>query len=120
MKKICIMGLGYIGLPTAVVLALNGQEVTGVDTDMKLLERLRAGTFYIKEPHLARILNQVSKEEKLSFSSVPVAADVFIIAVPTPNKDDKSCDLSIIMDVLNNILPFLVPGNIVRQSYIYS
>lgn len=112
MKKICIMGLGYIGLPTAVILALNGQEVTGMDNDLQLLQKLSEGKVHIKEPDLACIFNQVIKEERLSFSHTPMEADVFIIAVPTPNKDDKSSDLSFVLDALKSILPYLVPKNL--------
>lgn len=113
MKKFCIMGLGYIGLPTAVILALNGQKVTGVDNNFRLLQMLNSGKVHNEEPDLACIFSQVIKEGRLSFSHIPVAADVFIIAVPTPNKDDKSSDLSFVLDALNSILPYLLPENLI-------
>ncbi|MDD3893775.1 MAG: nucleotide sugar dehydrogenase [Syntrophomonadaceae bacterium] len=114
MKKVCVLGLGYIGLPTAVILALNGQQVIGVDNDFKLLEKLNKGEVNNEEPDLAYFFKQVIKEGRLSFSHSPAAAaDVFIIAVPTPNKDDKSSDLSFVFDALNSILPYLAPENLV-------
>jgi UDP-N-acetyl-D-mannosaminuronic acid dehydrogenase len=113
MKKICVMGLGYIGLPTAVVLALNGQQVTGVDNDLKLLQTLNRGKVHIEEPDLASLFTEVIKEGRLNFSYTPVTADVFIIAVPTPNNDDKSSDLSFVLDAFKSILPYLLAENLV-------
>lgn len=113
MKKICVLGLGYIGLPTAAVLAYHRQHVTGVDINHDLLSKLQAGKNSIKEPELDDIINKVIDNECLQFSPIPVPADVFIIAVPTPLNEDKSCDLSYVLSAVESIMPYLIMGSII-------
>ena len=67
MKQVIVMGLGYIGLPTAVILAANGYRVTGVDRDIKLLQELEQGKIHIEEPNLNLLFQQV-RSEKARFS----------------------------------------------------
>jgi len=113
MKKICVVGLGYIGLPTAAILAFHGQQVTGVDIDEDLLRELNERKIFIEEMEIKDVIRGVLEEGTLQVSSIPEKSDVFIIAVSTPSKQDKSCDLSCVLQAVKNILPFLAKENII-------
>src|SRR5712671_1246496 len=86
-SSLCVLGLGYIGLPTASMFATNGHKVTGVDINASILETLRAGKIHIEEPGLSTVVKAALTSRNLELASQPVPADVFIIAVPTPYKD---------------------------------
>ncbi|MDT3428869.1 UDP-N-acetyl-D-mannosaminuronic acid dehydrogenase [Paenibacillus forsythiae] len=113
--KICILGLGYIGLPTAVIFSRQGFQVVGVDVQPKIVEMINAGEVHIEEPGLPELVKGAVEQGNLFASSNPEPADVFIIAVPTPNLNDtyKSCDLSFVLQATKDILPFLRNGNVV-------
>lgn len=113
--KLCTIGLGYIGLPTAVVFASHGVDVLGVDIKEEAVELLKSGRIHIEEPGLQDALDTVRHIGKFRASLKPEKADAFMITVPTPNKDDKyrSCDITFVMQALENILPILEEGNIV-------
>ncbi len=113
MAAICVIGLGYIGLPTALVLALSGHAVTGVDTNRQLLQELSHGKTHLKEPSLGQTIKLAIAGGNLSFAEAPVPADVFVIAVPTPYKEDRSCDLSFVMQAINTTLTVLGSGNLI-------
>ncbi len=113
MKKVCVLGLGYIGLPTAVLLATNGYQVAGVDVDQAVLEKLSAGKVHINEPELDVFFRRSIEAGKLTFHSVPQQADAFIVAVPTPFRSDKTCDLSLVRGAVKSILACLSPGNLI-------
>jgi len=113
MKKICVLGLGYIGLPTASIFATNGFEVVGVDTNNSVIHLLKNGKVHIEEPGLKTLVQAALNSKNLKISSKPEAADVFIIAVPTPFKEDKKPDLSFIESATRSILPLLKKGNLV-------
>ncbi|WP_279279097.1 nucleotide sugar dehydrogenase [Senegalia massiliensis] len=115
MDKICVIGLGYIGLPTATMFALNGKQVVGVDVNQKVVDKLNRGQVHIEEPGLGEAFKKMVDEKKIKASTTPEVADVFIIAVPTPNKDDeyKSCDLSYVESATRSILPFIKKGDVV-------
>lgn len=113
MKKICVVGLGYIGLPTAVMFASNNYEVVGVDIDKVVISNINKGEIDIKEKNLCEIVRSVVKMKTLSAKIQPEEADAFIIAVPTPCRDDKSCDLSYVISAVKSILPYLRTGNLV-------
>ena len=87
MKKIEIMGCGYIGLPTAVTFALAGYEVCGFDINEKVVEQLNAGHIHIVEPDLQEALTEALGSGHLHFTTQPEPADVFIICVQTPHRD---------------------------------
>jgi UDP-N-acetyl-D-mannosaminuronic acid dehydrogenase len=107
-----VMGLGYIGLPTAAILADKGLRVTGVDIATPLISSLQAGQFDSPEPGLTPLVNRVLAAGTLVVSNqLAVSADVYIIAVPTPVAPDKSADLSYIQQALEQIMPWLKPGN---------
>jgi len=112
-KKVCMLGLGYIGLPTAAMLARQGVQVVGVDIDEHVVETLNRGELHIEEPGLAEIVTLVLKSGRLTVSREPQAADAFIIAVPTPFYEDKRADLSAVKSAAEMILPHLQPGNLV-------
>ena len=113
MSKICIIGLGYIGLPTAAILASNGNEIIGVDINEKARNSLMSGNPYPEEPGLHELLEKARDSGTLTVSESPKEADVFIICVPTPFTPDKKADLSYIADATKNLLPVLKKGNLI-------
>lgn len=112
-NKICIVGLGYIGLPTAAMLACEDYEVIGVDVNKEVIDNLNKGKIIIKEPYLDDFVSDVVKSGKLKGSTTPCEADVFIICVPTPITEDKKSDLRYVIQATNSILPYLKKGNTV-------
>lgn len=113
-KKLCIIGLGYIGLPTASMFATQGFEVIGVDVNKQVITTMENGNIHIDEPGLEIIALAALKSRKLKVQMKPEAADVFIICVPTPiDKDTKSADLSYVKSAAESILPHVKPGNLV-------
>jgi len=113
MKKICVVGLGYIGLPTATIFAKNGCKVIGVDIDKKIVEKLNRGEIHIKEPYLNEITEKLLHEKNIVVKQNPENANAFIIAVPTPKKIDNSCDLSYVLSAVDSVLPYIKIGDIV-------
>ena len=112
-KHICMIGLGYIGLPTASTFAKHGIKVTGVDNNPEVIEALRQGRVHIYEPGLGEMVTEVLQSGNLSVSAKPVEADAFIIAVPTPFYGDKKADMSYVIAAAEAILPVLRAGNLV-------
>ena len=119
-QTICVMGLGYIGLPTASLLATKGFTVTGVDVSQKVVDTINKGEIHIVEPDLDILVKSAVHSGNLTASLEPVEADVFIIAVPTPFKDGgpdhisgKKPDLSYIEAATKKISPYIKPGNLV-------
>jgi len=110
---ICIVGLGYIGLPTASMFAHKGIRVTGVDNNPQVIDSLRQGKVHIFEPGLNELVKEVFENGRLEVSDQPVEADAFIIAVPTPFYDEKKADLRFVRAAAESILPVLRPGNLV-------
>jgi len=111
--KICIIGLGYIGLPTAAMFATHGHEVLGVDVNKKVIDALNEGRIIIEEPFLDEIVSGAVKQGSLRASTEPEVSDVFIICVPTPINPDKTADLSFVESGTRKILPYLKKGDIV-------
>jgi UDP-N-acetyl-D-mannosaminuronic acid dehydrogenase len=109
----CVVGLGYIGLPTSLTLAKYGINVVGVDVNEKIVETLNSGKVYIEEPGIEELLTEVVANNKFRASKEVVKSDYFIVAVPTPNKDDEymSCDSSYVISGINMILPYIEKGN---------
>ncbi|WP_242144839.1 MULTISPECIES: nucleotide sugar dehydrogenase [unclassified Bacillus cereus group] len=112
--KVCVIGLGYIGLPTSAMFAKHGAEVVGVDINPEVVDKLNQGEIHIEEPGLGEVVKRVVNEGKLRASLTPEMADVFIISVPTPNHEDeyKSCDLSGVLMAVEKMLPHVKRGNI--------
>ena len=113
--KVCVIGLGYIGLPTSAVFAKYNANVVGVDVFPEVVDKLNRGEIHIEEPGLADVIGGVVKNGKFKASLTPEEADVYIIAVPTPNKNDEnnSCDLTYVLNAVEAIIPFLKKGNVV-------
>ena len=113
MKTICVLGLGYIGLPTASLFATHGHRVTGVDVNSEIVELLNAGKILIEEPGLFTLAQAAVKSGKLSASKTPETSDVYMICVPTPLTEDNNCDLSYVEDATRSIVPLLKKGDLV-------
>ncbi|MDX9992289.1 MAG: UDP-N-acetyl-D-mannosamine dehydrogenase [Anaerolineales bacterium] len=111
--KICILGLGYIGLPTASAFASHAVKVVGVDVNPRVVETLQAGKIHIHEPGLGEAVRQAIAGGNLSVATRPEPADAFIIAVPTPFYDDKRADMRAVTAAAEAIAPHLRPGNLV-------
>jgi UDP-N-acetyl-D-mannosaminuronic acid dehydrogenase len=110
----CVMlGLGYIGLPTAAVLARRGTTVVGVDVKPAIVEAVNAGECPIVEPGLPELVAEMVKTRRLSARGAPVAADVFVIAVPTPFEGGYKPDLSHVEAATRSLAPVLDKGNLV-------
>lgn len=112
-KHICVIGLGYIGLPTAATFAAHGVKVTGVDVNEHAVDMINQGKVHIVEPDLDALVRDVVAQHKLSAQLSPVAADAYIVAVPTPFKDNHEPDLKYIESAAKALAPYLVKGNLV-------
>ena len=113
MKKICVIGLGYIGLPTAALLANKGYDVHGVDVVESTVDTINRGEIHIVEPELDTFVQAAVKSEKLKASLTPVEADVFIIAVPTPFHEGFVPNIDYVVSASRAIAPYVKEGNIV-------
>jgi UDP-N-acetyl-D-mannosaminuronic acid dehydrogenase len=112
-NKICVLGLGYIGLPTASTFATNGVRVIGVDVNPQVIDALRDGNPHIYEPGLRTLVQAALGSGNLVISDQPQPADAFIIAVPTPFFDDKRADLRFVVSAAESLVPCLRAGNLV-------
>ena len=111
---ISVIGLGYIGLPTAAVVANRGFEVIGVDVNQAAVAKVNAGGVHIFEPGLEEVVNKSVISGRLRAVTAPEPADIFLIAVPTPfDFDTKEADLSYVMAASKALAPVLRPGNLV-------
>ena len=113
MQKICVLGLGYIGLPTAAMLATHGFQVVGVDVNQKVIKVLNQGEIHIEEPGLKTLVGAALNSGRLTVQQEPEASDIFVIAVPTPITQDKQADLSYIISATKSIVPIIEIGNLV-------
>lgn len=113
MNSIAVIGLGYIGLPTAAVLANAGYFVNGVDVDKKIVEGINAGKIHIIEPDLKGLVANAVATGKLVAFQQAAPADIFLIAVPTPFKAGFQPDLSFIEAAGNSIAPHLAKNNLI-------
>ncbi|MGH0801236.1 UDP-N-acetyl-D-mannosamine dehydrogenase [Bacillus cereus] len=112
-KKICVMGLGYIGLPTASLLATKGFQVHGVDVNKNAVEMINSGKVHIYEPDLDILVKAAVQSGKLKASLQPEEADIFILAVPTPFKDGHKPDLAYVEAAVKTIVPVIKNGDII-------
>lgn len=112
-KSVCVIGLGYIGLPTAATLASRGLDVIGVDVNPRVVEAINAGQSHFTEPDLDMLLRAATTVGKLRATEKPEPADAFIIAVPTPFNDDHSANLEYIDAAATALAPVLAAGNVV-------
>lgn len=112
-KSLCVIGMGYIGLPTASVFAGNSIQVTGMDIKADIIDGLKVGKLHIFEPGLRNLFLDALKSGYLDVSTEVRPADAFIIAVPTPFYEDKRADLRAVISATESIVPHLQPGNLV-------
>jgi UDP-N-acetyl-D-mannosaminuronic acid dehydrogenase len=114
MSRICMLGLGYIGLPTASMFAVAGHTVIGVDPSPRVQAALAAGRLPIEEPELKTLVTAALNAGNLHVQTQPEPADAFIIAVPTPlDETTRRADLRYVEQAAHDILPYLRPGNLV-------
>lgn len=106
------MGLGYIGLPTAIIAAKHGVEIVGVDVNEKVVEMTNAGVLHIIEPGMEELLKEVTASGALHAYTEPQYADAFFIVVPTPFKGDHQPDISFVESATRMVLPYLREGNL--------
>ncbi|WP_088265954.1 nucleotide sugar dehydrogenase [Bacillus mycoides] len=113
--KICVVGLGYIGLPTSAMFAKHGVEVVGIDVRTEVIDKLNRGEIHIEEPGLEEVVKEMVNEGLFRASLEPEAADAYIISVPTPNNEDqyKSCDLTYVLNATKKVIPYMKPGNVI-------
>jgi UDP-N-acetyl-D-mannosaminuronic acid dehydrogenase len=112
-KKVSVIGLGYIGLPTAAVLASRGLEVIGVDINQQAVDTINEGRIHIVEPDLDIVVRGVVTTGNLRATTKPEPAEAFMIAVPTPFKEGNAPDLKYIEAAAKAIAPVLEKGNLV-------
>ena len=112
-KTLCVVGLGYIGLPTASTFATHGLHVVGVDINPEIVQKLNQGEVHLFEPGLRTLVQAAVQSGNLVVRSQPEPADAFIIAVPTPFKEDKRADLDFVKAAAEAIVPHLRSGNLV-------
>lgn len=112
-KKIAMIGLGYIGLPTATLFAARGLDVVGVDINQHAVDTINQGKIHIIEPELDMLVHAVVTQGKLRATTQPEIADAFLIAVPTPFKENHKPDLSYIESAAKSIAPLLKKGDLV-------
>lgn len=111
--KLCIIGLGYVGLPAACVLAQAGHEVVGVEIRSEVVEGLNQGKLHIDEPGLHDLLQEALANERFRAQTTPETADAFILCVPTPFKVGYQPDLSYVESAARCVLPILKEGDLV-------
>ena len=113
MKKICIVGLGYIGLPTAALLASRGYKIHGVDVIQSVVDTINQGKIHIVEPELGELVKKSVESGNLKADVKPDFADVFIIAVPTPFRDGYVPNIDYVLSASRAVAPYIKEGNIV-------
>ncbi|HEY5140385.1 MAG TPA: UDP-N-acetyl-D-mannosamine dehydrogenase [Methylococcales bacterium] len=112
-KKVCVIGLGYIGLPTAALLANRGYNIHGVDLDQRAVDIINRGEIHIVEPELDTFVKSAVNSGNLKADLKPAEADVFIIAVPTPFHEGFVPNVDYVCAATLSIVPYIRPGNIV-------
>jgi len=112
-EKICVVGLGYIGLPTASLMAIKGFKVHGVDINADTVNTIQQGETHILEPDLDILVKAAVQSGNLTADCNPQKADTYILAVPTPFREQHNPDLSHVEAASRAIAPYLEPGNLV-------
>ena len=117
-KNVCVIGLGYIGLPTSALLANSGFQVIGVDINPKTVETINRGKIHIVEPDLDSFVHAAVESGNLKAQTTPAEADIFVICVPTPFKttaanEIPTPDMTYVVSAAKAISPFIKPGNLV-------
>lgn len=110
--KACFMGLGYIGLPTAIIAAKHNVDIIGVDINPSVVEQTNAGHLHIIEPGMEEMLQEVVKSGKLHASTMPETSDAYFMVVPTPFKGNHEPDVSYVEAATRAVIPFLKEGDL--------
>src|SRR5690554_358960 len=111
--NVVMVGLGYIGLPTAALIASKKIYVVGVDVSQNVVDTINKGEIHIVEPDLAGLVHHVVKKSYLKATTTPVSSDVYLIAVPTPFKENFQPDISYVENAIRAIIPVIGPGALV-------
>lgn len=109
---VCFIGLGYIGLPTAIISAKNGLTVFGCDLNAHIVEATNAGKLHFKEPGLEAMLRDVVESGSLVATQKPKVSDVYVVVVPTPFKEDHQPDISYVKSATESVVPILKEGDL--------
>ena len=116
-RRVCVIGLGYIGLPTASFLATKGYDVLGVDIAPEVVATIGRAEIHIQEPDLDILVKSAVQSGRLKTALEPAPADIFVIAVPTPMLADKRADLRAVEAAVAAIAPHARPGNLVILEF---
>ena len=111
--KVTVIGLGYVGLPTAAVLSEAGHDVLGIDLNPEIVRTINKGEIHIVEPGLATSVKNSVNNGKLRASHNHEPAEIYIIAVPTPLDDKERPDLSFIKEAISNLTDILKKGDLI-------
>jgi UDP-N-acetyl-D-mannosaminuronic acid dehydrogenase len=111
--RVCVVGMGYIGLPTAAVLASRGHQIHGVEVDSDARSVINSGKAHIVEPDLDMLVKAGVESGRMSANSRPSQSDVFILCVPTPVSEGREADLSYVRSAAESICPVIEKGNLV-------
>lgn len=110
--KVCVLGLGYIGLPTSALLTHCGIPVHGIDINPEVVKIINSGKIHIVEPELDSLIEDAVQKRLLEASTEIIPADTFLVVVPTPFKGKHEPDISYVETAIKNICPHLKPGNL--------
>lgn len=110
--KVCFMGLGYIGLPTAIIAAKHGIQIHGVDINPRVVEKTNRGELHIIEPGMQEMLQEMVNAGRLCAATEPVVSDAYFIVVPTPFKGDHQPDISYVKAATRAVIPLLKAGDL--------
>ena len=110
--KACFMGLGYIGLPTAIIAAKHGIQIHGVDINSKVFEKTNQGILHIIEPGMEELLKEVLADGMFHASTTPIESDAYFMVVPTPFQGDHQPDVSYVEAATRAVLPLLKDGDL--------
>ena len=111
--KACFMGLGYIGLPTAIIAAKHGVQIVGVDINPKVVEMTNQGLLHIIEPGMQELLQEVVANGQLKASTTPEESDAYFMVVPTPFKGgNHEPDISYVEAATRSVIPYLKEGDL--------
>ncbi len=113
MKRVCIIGLGYIGLPTATLLASKNIKVNGIDINDQIVKSVNMGESHFYEPDLQDLMKKCVSSKLLIAYNKPVISDIYLIVVPTPFKHNNVPDISYIIDSINSIISILKSDDLI-------
>jgi UDP-N-acetyl-D-mannosaminuronic acid dehydrogenase len=111
-KRVSVVGMGYIGLPTAAAMAGKGIEVLGCDINPEIVDIINQGKVHIIEPDLNELVKKVVSEKKLQVFTTPQAADVYMVVVPTPFKQNHQPDISFVEQATRSVIPLFKAGDL--------